>query len=154
MSNRCASQIFPTSGSPPYSSASFTKCYGHDKKAVGIAQWLTCVQRRPGENVTPASIIVAQTVSGELKEVRMASGNDVRRIALSLAGTTEAAHFDRTAFKVARIYVTLAADARSVNLKFAPDEQELKCLLAPEAFVPVAGAWGKKGWTTVGLDVI
>ena len=84
----------------------------------------------------------------------MASGDDVRRIALSLAGTTEAAHFDRTAFKVARIYVALAADARSVNLKFAPDEQELKCLLAPEAFVPVAGAWGKKGWTTVRLDVI
>jgi hypothetical protein len=76
---------------------------------------------------------------------------DVRRIALSLEGTTEAPHFDRTAFKAARIYATLAADGRTVNFKFAPDEQELKCLVAPEAFAPVPNAWGKQGWTTATL---
>ena len=38
----------------------------------------------------------------------MATGKDLRRMALSLEGTTEAPHFDRAAFKVARIYVTLA----------------------------------------------
>jgi hypothetical protein len=41
----------------------------------------------------------------------MATARDLRRIALSLEGTTEAPHFDRTAFKVSRIYATLAADA-------------------------------------------
>ena len=47
---------------------------------------------------------------------RMATGNDLRRIALSLEGTTEAPHFDRAAFKVARIYVTLAArPARQIS---------------------------------------
>jgi hypothetical protein len=40
----------------------------------------------------------------------MASARDLRRIALSLEGTVEAPHFDRVAFKVARIYATLAAD--------------------------------------------
>jgi hypothetical protein len=40
----------------------------------------------------------------------MAKAADLRRIALALAGTVEAPHFDRAAFKVARIYVTLAAD--------------------------------------------
>jgi hypothetical protein len=57
----------------------------------------------------------------------MATAKDLRRIALSLTGTMEAPHFDRTAFRVARIYATLAADGRTANLMFAPDEQEFKC---------------------------
>ena len=81
----------------------------------------------------------------------MATSADLRRIALSLSETTEAPHFDRVAFKVARIYVTLAADGKTANFKFTPDEQELKCLTAPEAFAPVPNAWGKQGWTTATL---
>ena len=77
----------------------------------------------------------------------MANGKDLHRIALSFDGTTEAPHFDRAAFKVARIYATLAADSRTANLKLSPDEQEFKCMMAPEAFAPVGGAWGKQGWT-------
>jgi hypothetical protein len=82
----------------------------------------------------------------------MATADDLRRIALSLDGTTEAPHFDRAAFKVTRIYVTLAAHGRTANFKFAPDEQALKCITAPEAFAPVANAWGRQGWTTAQLD--
>ena len=82
----------------------------------------------------------------------MATGKDLRRLALALDGTTEAPHFDRAAFKVARIYATLAADGRSVNLKLSPEEQEFKCLLAPSAFAPVPGGWGKQGWTTATLS--
>jgi hypothetical protein len=84
----------------------------------------------------------------------MATGRDLRRIALSLDGTTEAPHFDRAAFKVARIYVTLAADGRSANIKFTPEEQEFKCMLAPGAFTPVPNAWGKQGWTTITLAAL
>ena len=78
----------------------------------------------------------------------MATAKDLRRMALALEGTTEAPHFDRAAFKVARIYVTLAADGRTANFKFTPDEQEFKCMLAPDAFARVPNAWGKQGWTT------
>ena len=60
-------------------------------------------------------------------------------MALALPGTVAAPHFDRTAFKAARSYVTLASDGLSANFKFAPDEQEFKCLLAPEIFAPVPG---------------
>jgi hypothetical protein len=81
----------------------------------------------------------------------MANGEDLRRIALSLEGTAEAPHFDRTAFKVARIYVTLASDGRTANLKFSPDEQEFKCMMAPEAFAPIPNAWGRQGWTRATL---
>ena len=81
----------------------------------------------------------------------MATGKDLRRIALALEGTSEAPHFDRAAFKVARIYATLAPDGRTANLKLSQGDQALKCLTAPEAFQPVAGSWGRQGWTTVTL---
>lgn len=81
----------------------------------------------------------------------MATGKDLRRLALALDGTTEAPHFDRASFRVTRIYVTLAADGHSANFKFTPDEQEFKCTVAPDAFAPVPNAWGKQGWTTATL---
>lgn len=81
----------------------------------------------------------------------MTSSSDFRAIALSLAGTTEAPHFDRAAFKVARIYATLAADGQTANLKFTPDEQEFKAMLAPEALIPIDNGWGRQGWTTAVL---
>jgi hypothetical protein len=77
----------------------------------------------------------------------MSTAAQFRRIALSLAGTVAAPHFERTAFKVAHTYATLAPDNRTANFKFTPDEQELKCLVAPDAFSPVPNAWGRQGWT-------
>lgn len=77
----------------------------------------------------------------------MAQAADLRRIALALPGTTKAPHFDRAAFKVDRIYVTLAVDGLTANFKFTPDEQEFKCQLAPEVFQPIDNAWGRQGWT-------
>ena len=81
----------------------------------------------------------------------MATAHDLRRIAMSLDGTVEAPHFDRVAFKVARIYATLAPDQLTANLMFAPDEQQLKCTVAPDAFAPVPNKWGQRGATTVTL---
>ena len=81
----------------------------------------------------------------------MASAADLNELAMALEGTVSAPHFDRTAFKVARTYATLAADGLTANLKLLADEQELKCLTAPEAFQPVPNAWGSQGWTTVTL---
>jgi len=84
----------------------------------------------------------------------MASAADLKELAMALEGTMCAPHFDRTAFKVARIYATLAADGLTANLKLSPDEQELKCLTAPDAFQPVPNAWGSQGWTTVTLAAL
>lgn len=81
----------------------------------------------------------------------MATADDLRHLALALDGTIEAPHFDRAAFKVKRIFATLAADGQTANLRLAPDEQELKCTIAPEAFAAVPNAWGRQGWTTVQL---
>ena len=82
----------------------------------------------------------------------MSTGKDLRRLALSLEGTTEAPHFERTAFRVKRIYVTLAADEKTANFMFTPEQQEFKCMMAPAAFAPVPNAWGQRGATTAILS--
>ena len=64
---------------------------------------------------------------------------------MALDGTIEAPHFDRAAFKVKRIYVTLTTDGGTANLKFTPDEQEFKYMLAPEVFAPDAERLGQAG---------
>jgi hypothetical protein len=81
----------------------------------------------------------------------MATAADLRRAALALEGTSEHPHFDRAAFKAVRTYVTLAADGKTANFKFTPQEQEFKCMLAPEAFAPIGNGWGRQGWTTATL---
>jgi hypothetical protein len=84
----------------------------------------------------------------------VASVKDLRRIALSLDGTSEAPHFDRTAFKVRRIYATLAGDGKTANLMFAPEQQALKCLVAPDAFSALPNAWAARGATCAKLAAL
>lgn len=84
----------------------------------------------------------------------MARAEDVVRCASALAGTTSGPHVDRTAFRVARTYATLAADGLTANLLLAPEEQEFLCMLEPAAFAPVPGGWGARGWTTVTLAAV
>lgn len=72
-------------------------------------------------------------------------------IAAALPDVVSAPHFDRTAFKVRRIFATLAADGKSANLNFTPDEQELKCMVAPAVFQRIDNGWGRQGWTTMHL---
>ncbi len=82
----------------------------------------------------------------------MATGKDLRRMALALEGTTEAPHFDRIAFKARRTYVTLGPDGREANFYFTPDQQHFKCMMAPEAFEPLPNKWGERGWTRATLS--
>jgi hypothetical protein len=58
------------------------------------------------------------------------------------------------AFRAARIFAPLAPDGKTADLKLAPDEQELKCLLRPDAFAPNPNRWSAQGWTTLRLDAI
>jgi len=84
----------------------------------------------------------------------MANEANFRDIACALEGTIFAPHFNRTAFKVNRTYATLAKDGLSANLKYTPDEQELKCMVHPEGFRPVDNKWGQQGWTVCTLAAV
>lgn len=77
----------------------------------------------------------------------MADAAALTRFALALPGVGAYPHFDRRAFKARVTFATLAPDGLTANLKLSPDEQQWKCALAPEAFAPLANAWGLKGWT-------
>ena len=74
------------------------------------------------------------------------TANDLQRIALSLAGTSKTPHFDRAAFKVNRIYVTLAADGVSANSSSLPKSRSSSACwrLAPSSPLPGDGG-GKAG---------
>jgi hypothetical protein len=84
----------------------------------------------------------------------MADADDLRRLALALEGVSEYPHFDRRAFKARVTFATLAPDGLTANIKFAPDEQALKCAVAPDAFAPLPNAWGAKGWTVATLAAL
>jgi hypothetical protein len=82
------------------------------------------------------------------------TGAEFRRLALALDGTVEVAHFERQAFKVRRIFASLAPDDGTANILLTPHEQEHWCGLLPGAFAPVANKWGVRGWTQVALTQI
>jgi hypothetical protein len=84
----------------------------------------------------------------------MASAEDFRRIALSFPGAEERSHVNHPDFRVGgKVFATLGypnADYGMVQLM--PEQQEDFMALAPDAFEPAAGAWGRKGSTLVKLD--
>ena len=84
----------------------------------------------------------------------MADASDLTRIALALEGVSQYPHFERIAYKARVTFATLAADGQTANIKFAPDEQALKCTVAPEAFRPLPNAWGARGWTEARLAAL
>lgn len=77
-----------------------------------------------------------------------------RRIALSFSETTESAHMNHPDFRVrAKIFATLGyPDKEWAMVKLTPEQQEVFVADEPDVFAPAAGAWGRKGSTTVRLS--
>jgi hypothetical protein len=86
----------------------------------------------------------------------MASADDFRRIALSFAGAEEQAHMKHPDFRVGgKVFATLGhPDADWGMVQLMPEQQEDFMTLAPEAFSPAAGAWGRGGSTLVKLEAV
>ena len=82
----------------------------------------------------------------------MSSAEDFNRLALGFKGTVASPHLGNTGYAVNRIYAVLAADGATANFKFSLEEQRQLCTIARDTFTPVAGGFGKKGWTTARLD--
>jgi hypothetical protein len=77
---------------------------------------------------------------------------DFRRLALALPEAVEAAHGRHPDFRVGgKIFATLGdPDEAWGVVKLAPEDQEMR-LSEPAVFVPVAGIWGRRGWTRIRL---
>jgi hypothetical protein len=76
---------------------------------------------------------------------------DIAAIALSFPGTVESSHFGKRDFRAPKIFMSLPTPT-TANLNFTPDQQQMFVALYPEAFSPVANAWGLRGWTVMHLD--
>jgi hypothetical protein len=79
--------------------------------------------------------------------------DDFRRLALALEGAEERAHMGHPDFRVAgRIFATLAHPDKAWGMvKLTPEQQNDIVRAEPAIFMPVNGAWGRKGCTSVSL---
>jgi hypothetical protein len=86
----------------------------------------------------------------------MASAEHFRRIALSFPGAEEKSHMAHPDFRVGgKIFATLGSpNADWGMVQLMPEQQEDFMTLAPEAFRPASGAWGRKGSTLVKLAAV
>jgi len=81
------------------------------------------------------------------------NANDFRRIALSLEGAEESSHMGAADFRVGgRIFATLASEKQGYgNLMLTLEQQKAFVDELPEAFLPIAGGWGRTGMTHIRL---
>ena len=81
------------------------------------------------------------------------TANDFRKIALSLPETEERSHMSHPDFRVGgKIFATLGyPDETRGMVKLPPEDQHYFSKDYPDAFIPVKGAWGKQGATSVVL---
>ena len=81
------------------------------------------------------------------------TANDFRRLALSLPEAIESAHMDHPDFRVGgKIFATLGHPAEGWGMvKLTPEQQHYFSKDEPQVFVPVKGAWGRRGATSVNL---
>lgn len=86
----------------------------------------------------------------------MASAADFRRLVLSFPGAEEGSHMGHADFRIGgKIFATLGApDAAWGMAVLMPEQQADFMHLAPEAFEPAAGAWGRGGSTLVRLEAV
>lgn len=78
---------------------------------------------------------------------------DVRALAPMLPEASEGAHRGNPDFRVGgRVFATLWIDEARLVLRLTPEAQAAVIEAEPEAFDPVPGAWGTRGWTSLDLD--
>src|SRR5215475_7049027 len=80
-----------------------------------------------------------------------ATAQDFRRMALALPETAERRHMNHPDFRVAgKIFATLGYPTNERGMvRLTPVQQQEFVDSWPEAFSPAAGAWGRRGCTSV-----
>ncbi len=83
------------------------------------------------------------------------TADDFRRLALDLPGVAESSHMGHPDFRInGKIFATLHyPDEQWGMVKLSPEQQD-DFVQTQAAFVPVKGAWGRKGSTGVFLEAV
>jgi hypothetical protein len=81
------------------------------------------------------------------------TASQFRKLALSIPGATESAHMAHPDFRLnGKIFATLGyPDENYGMVRLSPEQQTKFVKKAPDIFSPCAGAWGKRGATSVNL---
>jgi hypothetical protein len=84
------------------------------------------------------------------------TADQFRRVALAQPEAIESTHMAHPDFRIGgRIFATLGyPDVGHGMVKLAPEQQELFMRIAPAAFAPAKGAWGRGGSTLVDLKKV
>jgi len=76
-------------------------------------------------------------------------------MALAMEGAVEMAHMGHPDFRVnGRIFATIHTGEKTGMVKLTPEQQQRFVRDHPDAFTPVAGAWGRGGSTIVRFDSV
>ena len=79
--------------------------------------------------------------------------DDFRALALGLPGAVESSHMSHPDFRVGgKIFASLGPDGDWGMVKLTPEEQARIRIEEPDVFAPMAGAWGRRGYTRVRLE--
>jgi hypothetical protein len=113
------------------------------------------VYHRSGRDfVAPQAVVLwyARSNHGEF----IVTANDFRRLALALPEAAQRAHMDHPDFQVCgKIFATLGYPAKGWGMvKLTPEQQHYFSKDYPGVFVPVKGAWGRRGATSVDLKTV
>ena len=79
------------------------------------------------------------------------NSDDARRLALALPDALEAGHMGKPDFRVRNKIFASLPDADRLVVKLRPEQQAVMCEAEPAIFAPLAGGWGRQGWTAVAL---
>lgn len=84
------------------------------------------------------------------------TAEDFRHLALSFPGVVESAHMKHPDFRMeGRVFASLGyPDEEHGMVSLTPEQQQWFLRRDPAVFQPCAGAWGKKGSTTVRLPAV
>lgn len=91
-------------------------------------------------------------IRDDLRTMPMTS-DDFRALALALPGAVESSHMKHADFRVGgKIFASLGPDGDWGMVKLTPEEQARMRIEEPGVFAPMAGAWGRRGYTRVRLE--
>lgn len=82
----------------------------------------------------------------------MVTPEKLRELALAFEEVVEEPHFEKSAFKVRRkIFLTMNEPEQQITVKLTPLNQNVFCSYDENIIYPVAGGWGRQGWTNANL---
>jgi hypothetical protein len=85
----------------------------------------------------------------------MVSLEQFRTIARGFPEVETSPHFEKESFRIKKkIFVTLDPDKKTATVKLNQIDQSVFCAFDTAVIYPVAGGWGKQGWTHIELKKV